>query len=752
MTARKKKGQHISWLLRGSVVLLLVLLAVCSAFFYSSMKEQMYRERQSHLSELTIKISEILNKEMEDRELMADSARNLMNLTSGDSAPTSEKLRTIRDILGVSEGELFAVNSRSIFYTSNGYYARWSTPEDLTEEDGIPLIRELTIDGDKETYMVFLRSLPENTSFDEDGTPLTHVVLAIPLADMDEEFSISGFGGNCYTYLINTSGRRLYRQTFSDTFIEEFNVLSALKDCRFTMDGTVEELENAIRNQENACLEFRLSGTRDYYFVSTVPIGNTEWAVLVFVSSDVLGQSSSGVMSSLIRYIIFICCIILVTIGLLIYISSWRRGERKLMEQQEENNILLEQAAKDATKASQAKTEFLSHMSHDIRTPINGIVGMANIARKNITNPTRLEDCLNKINRASDHLLSLLNDVLEMSRIESGRIEIAHKPINLQNIIENCCTIIESQLITRNIEFRTEVDITHATLLGDELRLRQIFINILGNSIKFTPDGGTIVFRVKEQEESDGKAHFLFEIEDNGIGMSEEFQEHIFEPFSQEENGSRTDYQGAGLGMAITSQFVNMMGGTIRVKSRVGEGTTFYVEMRFPIALVEAQQLCSPEDCHLEGMRVLLVEDNELNREIAEELLKDVGVNVTIASDGKQALDMFTDSAPGSFDAILMDIMMPNMNGYEAAKAIRAGSHADAQTIPIIAMTANAYVEDVAQALASGMNAHVAKPIDVQHLYGVLNQYYRTGDTLILQRIIKKPENDGETSGGTILK
>jgi signal transduction histidine kinase/CheY-like chemotaxis protein len=684
---------------------------------------------------------------------MADSARNLMNLTSGDSAPTSEKLRTIRDILGLSEGELFAVNSRSIFYTSNGYYARWSTPEDLTEEDGIPLIRELTIDGDKETYMVFLRSLPENTSFDEDGTELTHVVLAIPLSDMDEEFSISGFGGNCYTYLINTSGRRLYRQTFSDTFIEEFNVLSALKDCRFTMDGTVEELENAIRNQENACLEFRLSGTRDYYFVSTVPIGNTEWAVLVFVSSDVLGQSSSGVMSSLIRYIIFICCIILVTIGLLIYISSWRRGERKLLEQQEENNILLEQAAKDATKASQAKTEFLSHMSHDIRTPINGIVGMANIARKNITNPTRLEDCLNKINRASDHLLSLLNDVLEMSRIESGRIEIAHKPINLQNIIENCCTIIESQLITRNIDFRTEVDITHATLLGDELRLRQIFINILGNSIKFTPDGGTIVFRVKEREESDGKAHFLFEIEDNGIGMSEEFQEHIFEPFSQEENGSRTDYQGAGLGMAITSQFVEMMGGTICVKSRVGEGTTFFIEMSFPIALVEEQQLCSPEDCHLEGMRVLLVEDNELNREIAEELLKDVGIKVTIASDGKQAVDMFTESAPGSFDAILMDIMMPNLNGYEATKAIRAGSHADAQTIPIIAMTANAYVEDVAQALASGMNAHVAKPIDVQQLYGVLNQYYQSeDDTLILQRIIKKPENDGETSGGTILK
>jgi signal transduction histidine kinase/AmiR/NasT family two-component response regulator len=716
------------------------------------MKEQMYRERQSHLSELTIKISEILNKEMEDRELMADSARNLMNLTSGDSAPTSEKLRMVRDTLGLSEGELFAVNSRSIFYTSNGYYARWSTPEDLTEEDGIPLIRELTIDGNKETYMVFLRSLPENTSFDEDGTMLTHVVLAIPLADMDEEFSISGFGGNCYTYLINTSGRRLYRQTFSDTFIEEFNVLSALKDCHFTMDGTVEELENAIRNQENACLEFRLSGTRDYCFVSTVPIGNTEWAVLVFVSSDVLGQSSSGVMSSLIRYIIFICCIILVTIGLLIFISSWRRGERKLMEQQEENNILLEQAAKDATKASQAKTEFLSHMSHDIRTPINGIVGMANIARKNITNPTRLEDCLNKISRASDHLLSLLNDVLEMSRIESGRIEIAHKPINLQNIIENCCTIIESQLITRNIDFRTEVDINHATLLGDELRLRQIFINILGNSIKFTPDGGTIVFRVKEREESDGKAHFLFEIEDNGIGMSEEFQEHIFEPFSQEENGSRTDYQGAGLGMAITSQFVNMMGGTIRVKSRVGEGTTFFIEMSFPIALVEEQQLCSPEDCHLEGMRVLLVEDNELNREIAEELLKDVGVNVTIALDGKQALDLFTESAPGSFDAILMDIMMPNMNGYEAAKAIRAGSHADAQTIPIIAMTANAYVEDVAQALASGMNAHVAKPIDVQHLYGVLNQYYQSKDTLILQRIIKKPKNDGETSGGTILK
>jgi CheY-like chemotaxis protein len=365
-------------------------------------------------------------------------------------------------------------------------------------------------------------------------------------------------------------------------------------------------------------------------------------------------------------------------------------------------------------------------MSHDIRTPINGIVGMVSIARKNITDTARIEDCLNKISQSSDHLLSLINDVLEMSRIESGKIEVAHKPINMNSIIESCCSIIDTQRITRNLEFRREIgELTHARLLGDDLRLRQIFINILGNSVKFTPDGGTIVFRVEELGVIGERAAFCFEIEDNGIGMSEEFQEHIFEPFSQESGDSRTNYQGAGLGMSITQQFVEMMGGTIRVKSSPGEGSCFHLEMSFDLDDTQEEELPGAVDCSLEGMRILLVEDNELNREIAQEILEDAGATVTTAEDGREALGLFIDSAPGSFDAILMDVMMPNMNGYEATRAIRASAHSDAASIPIIAMTANAYVEDVAAALESGMNAHVAKPIDISYLFGVLGQYYK---------------------------
>jgi signal transduction histidine kinase/CheY-like chemotaxis protein len=432
-------------------------------------------------------------------------------------------------------------------------------------------------------------------------------------------------------------------------------------------------------------------------------------------------------MSNLILYLFFIALIVLLILGILIYITIRRYSERQLLEQQELSNHLLEQAAKEATKASQAKSEFLSHMSHDIRTPINGIVGMVSIAKKNTKDSQRVSDCLSKISGAADHLLSLINDVLEMSRIENGRIEIANRPLNIRTLVENCSSIIGSQLITRHVDFKMEIGaLEHTNLIGDELRLRQIFINILGNAVKFTPDEGKIRFRVQELSADADMASYRFEVEDSGVGMSEEFMEHIFEPFSQEAGGSRTTYQGTGLGMAITKQFVELMGGTIEVRSQYMKGSCFCVNLNFEIAHTEEDAGREQELCDLQGIRVLLVEDNELNREIAQEILGEAGVKVTTAVDGKEALDIFMESEPGTFDEILMDVMMPNMNGYEATQAIRSSEKPEGATIPIIAMTANAYAEDVAEALACGMNAHVSKPIDIEFLFHVMHQYYRT--------------------------
>jgi CheY-like chemotaxis protein len=298
--------------------------------------------------------------------------------------------------------------------------------------------------------------------------------------------------------------------------------------------------------------------------------------------------------------------------------------------------------------------------------------------------------------------------------------------MEIENLVDNCCSIVAGQLIDRKVELKKEIGtLEHSHVMGDELRIRQIFINILGNAVKFTPDGGTITFRVEEKY-TEGSDHVLyhFEFEDTGIGMSQEFMVHIFEPFSQEDGGSRTTYQGTGLGMAITKQLIENMGGTISVRSRLNEGSCFTVEIPFAISEVKVKTVTYRNDVNLKGLKVLLVEDNELNMEIAQEILEDEGVKVTPAVDGEEAVDTFIKSSQGAFDLILMDIMMPHMNGYEATQAIRTSKHPDAKKIPIIAMTANAYAEDVAKALESGMNAHISKPIDINHLFFVLGQNY----------------------------
>jgi CheY-like chemotaxis protein len=311
-----------------------------------------------------------------------------------------------------------------------------------------------------------------------------------------------------------------------------------------------------------------------------------------------------------------------------------------------------------------------------------------------------------------------------MSSIESGNVNIAHAPMDIRLVMHNCTSIIEGQLLSREIDFVKEIDdFAHPYVFGDELHLRQVFINILGNAVKFTPDGGRIELRAKEVTSSDDRVSYRFDFTDTGIGISEEFQKKIFDEFTQENETSRSTYQGTGLGMAISKNFVELMGGHISVESRLGEGSHFTVEMEFDIDYEHKKIRTDERVNELTGMKVLLVEDNELNMEIAEELLKDVGVDITPAVNGKEALDKFTAMSPGTIDAIIMDIMMPVMNGYDATRAIRSSDHPEAKSIPIIAMTANAYREDVEKAMDAGMNAHVAKPINVDTLVQTLGRY-----------------------------
>ena len=385
-------------------------------------------------------------------------------------------------------------------------------------------------------------------------------------------------------------------------------------------------------------------------------------------------------------------------------------------EEYEKSRAQIEAALEKAEAASAAKTTFLANMSHDIRTPINGIMGMITLAEKEEMSPT-LSTYLKKINVASRHLLSLVNDVLDMSRIESGKAEIVCEKTDVRIIVDNCASIIQGQIEGRNLDFEKKCDgLSHPRVLADTLHIRQVLINILGNAVKFTPDGGTVRFETREVS-FDGKVStFEFRIQDTGIGMGADFMAHLFEAFSQERGGSRAKYQGTGLGMTISKHLVELMGGTIEVESEPNKGSLFLV--RIPLTVDNSR---IPEERIAEnggikkgirGVKILLVEDNALNMEIARALLEEEGGVITEAENGKIAVDLFRNNPPGTYDVILMDLMMPEMNGFEATRTIRALDRDDARRIPIIAMTANAFAEDKIRSLEAGMNAHTAKPID----------------------------------------
>ncbi len=405
-------------------------------------------------------------------------------------------------------------------------------------------------------------------------------------------------------------------------------------------------------------------------------------------------------------------------IGMFVDITGSKDQEQKLIE-----------ALHRAEEANRAKSAFLSHMSHDIRTPINGIMGMTSIALRHIDEKERVLDCLEKIDDASEHLLMLINDVLDMSRIEAGKMQVNHAPFDLSMLVSNCSSIISGQLKGRDINYTDDVSgIVHKKLMGDELHLRQVLINILGNSVKFTNDGGSIRLSVTETDSGNGTAWFRFIAEDTGIGMSPEFLPKLFEAFTQEENGSRTHYTGTGLGMAITKQFVELLGGTIQVESELNVGTRFTIDLPFEIDPSEEQKPAeNAEMADLSGMKILVAEDNEINMEIVTVLLSEAGVSVTQAFNGQEAVDRFKESVPGTFDAVLMDVMMPVMDGLEASRTIRALDREDARTVPILAATANAYQEDIRRTREAGMDAHVSKPLDIAALTMMLQKFHASG-------------------------
>lgn len=738
---RSKRGLPLFAFLNITMVAVFAVFAFMSTVnYYKSLDENMFSERQDHIVEVTGLSAEIINAAVDSSWNYVSSAKRFLDIREPQN--TDALLEHLNEIDENKEDNslVLAFDKDGNCYTGDGKIIKWPEQDQLA--DSVPKYQtvfssQFFFEGQNETYsMVFIRKLNDPIVLDD--TEIRFIGLAVNICEIRNSFTASTLASDSYVYFINRrDGSRVYYNTKNDEFISGQNLFTAMKEFEFIHGGDSEDFEEDIVNGRKNGFEFVRNGVN--YFVASVPIEESSWAIVLYIPTDIIGESTNELMRDSMQYFLEISIIVVIMFIALVVFVLARRNEKKLNDREKENNKLLSEAnerlksineqleiARDgADKASQAKSDFLSSMSHDIRTPINGIMGMTAIAFRSLAqnNHKKTHDCLEKIDGASQHLLSLVNDVLDMSRIESGKIQINHEPMDIRSAIANCCSIIDGQLINRDVVLIRETEeFEHPMLIGDELHLRQVFINILGNAVKFTPDGGKIYFRAKELSSEKGIAKYHFEFEDTGIGMSEEYLPKLFEAFTQEKGGSRTTYKGTGLGMAITKNFVDMMGGNITVESRIDVGTKFVVEIPFEIDF-NAKDIPDEDTAikasSLEGMRVLLAEDNELNAETATEILGFEDVVVTLAENGKVAVEKFAESTPGEFEAILMDIMMPEIDGLEATRRIRAMDRSDAD-IPIIAMTANAFEEDIKKCMAVGMNKHLSKPINTPLLMKTL--------------------------------
>ena len=446
-------------------------------------------------------------------------------------------------------------------------------------------------------------------------------------------------------------------------------------------------------------------------------LGDSRWKL------EVEPQNSWNGNQSLNFILVFGFLMLLLISGLIAVILSYR--EAKVSEAQTARlNRELQEALEQANVASAAKSRFISSMSHDIRTPMNAIMGYTAIALTKEQKPD-VKDCLKKINNSANHLLTLINDVLEISRIESGKMTANPTCTNLSAMLDEVVDIAQGFIANRKLELKVNrAKVAIPDVLVDEIRVREVLINVLGNAIKYTKDGGTITFATEMRKgNTPSDIVVIFTIADTGIGMSKDFQAHMFDDFSQEKTDARTEYRGTGLGLSICKKYVALLGGTIAVDSKKNIGTTFTIEIPMTLTTTESLNKETPENTDISGFHILLAEDNELNAEIAQTFLAGAGAKTTVAHNGEQALEIFQSHAPKTFDAVLMDIMMPVMDGLAATRAIRNLDRPDAKTIPIIAMTANAFAEDAEKCIAAGMDAHIAKPVEIETIKRVICKY-----------------------------
>ena len=724
-----------------------------------------YHERLSQMEEVTHQMFRNLEDVIENHWDIVDVQCNYLYYTPLKTDTEFYRyLRKLSELSNYQESqiELVAVDSSGRYYTE---YGSMGLLREMTYLESAPervsyVSNSLTMN---DSQMVFLEQLstPITLQSGEKEITLRYFGISQSMTQLNDYFRCDAYENNNSVYVLDNDGFKLFNANDTE-LLKGHNVYTVLSRMSYLHGSSFAEAKERLARTGSCYSNAVLNGTE--YFYALKQMENAQWTLAFLVPAEYVAvntQKLVGIVMAIIAAFATVFSITAVFVGWLLL----REKQRQELQAEKEANLRLEQyniqltqandemrraqdiaaeALHAAERASQAKTDFLSNMSHDIRTPMNAIVGLTTLMENELDQPERLAEHLHKLESSGQLLLGIINDILDMSRIESGKTTLNVEPMHLPQQLDQLSTMIRAQTNEKAQTFTVSTHLRHENLLADPTRLNQVLMNILSNAVKYTPRGGHIRFEVEELPRNEHYAKYQFTVQDDGIGMSEAYQKTLFDPFTREERSGTNKVQGTGLGMAITKSIVDLMGGSISVESATGKGTRFEVVLEFPIdaeadhaqklqALPEEEETVSP----LSGMKFLCAEDNAINAEILEMLLEANGASCTICSNGQEIVDAFANVKPGEYDMILMDVQMPVMDGLEATRRIRNGENPLGRIIPILAMTANAFLEDMQKSKEAGMDAHLSKPVDIAALEQTVKRFRVTPPPKINSGIVR---------------
>ena len=734
-----KAKEYRQYLVHGIFILSLITLLVLGGFYLRSFfMKQAEQERSSQLEEMSSQLRVNLHYNLETHWNLVASIKDYVNAQSFSSKEQAQQ--GIKEAEGIFHTELYGcrimlLDAMGRGYTTDGEVGIWDDLKYLA--DGAVKHTFVTDTSNvKGTYLAFSHKL-QSRSDSKRGLRFTHMVLLKEISTIRKYYTTESYGGHAATYIINRNGTLAYYDADNEDILGVRNVFKALREGTYSGSKDFATMRQQLNNYGIATASVLLKDNEYYYCLAKM--AEYDMTIMLLVPAEYVAVSTMTMLQSALRIqVVFTVLLLGLVLLALISIVRAERSSKMIKIEKETNQKLnkLRVAAEDALKvaesASKAKSTFLSNMSHDIRTPMNAIIGFATLALDDIRDGKKVEDYLSKILSSSKHLLGLINDILDMSRIESGKVVLEEQETDLVTTLQELQSIMEGQAKERKLKLHVDYsNLRDRHVYCDKTRLNQVMFNLLANAVKFTSEGGSIWLTMSQLEptyEVEDRAIYEIRVKDTGIGIGKEFIKHIFEPFERERTSTVSKIQGTGLGMAITKNIVDMMGGTIEVESQKGVGTEFIIrlELRLQAEARVANEDGTKQHGHAEGVaefagkRLLLAEDNELNREIACMLLSKYGFVIDTAENGQEAVDLVAASAPDYYDLVLMDIQMPVMDGHEATRRIRNLKDKELAKVPVVAMTANAFDEDRKAAKECGMNGFISKPINMQELVQAL--------------------------------